>query len=142
MPNTEKYEYVDGRETPLTKKEGKSSGFFNWRQWADCIIIDMPENIVKCGNDGVFKETLVRACETGKHMGINFKKTKFIDTSTITALITIYDRTWQRGTIVGIIGPAESVREVFATTHLDRIFQEFESEARFLKHCEGHKATR
>jgi len=94
---------------------------------ADVYII---EGEIDLYNSPELKDVVIKGIEKGRvNVIINMAKVKYIDSSGIGALISIFSSAKQGGGSLKIAVMTEPVRKVFRMAMLDSFFQIFDSEA-------------
>ncbi|MFH0919534.1 MAG: STAS domain-containing protein [Fibrobacterota bacterium] len=98
------------------------------REFPTCIIIDLPERIIK-GPDGArVRQELEAFGDKGKNLGINLSRTDYIDSSLVTVILNLDRRIKQAGKTLYIIHPSEAILEILNITSIARIIPVLDSE--------------
>jgi anti-anti-sigma factor len=91
------------------------------REFEKIVIIDLPEKVVKGGQDIKLKAKLLEVIAKNKDVGVNMKATSFIDSGIVTALLSAEKAIQATGKKLYLISPSEQAQELFAVTSVNKI---------------------
>ena len=98
------------------------------REFDNLIIVDLPERVLKGGQDIRLKAKLLDVAEKRKNVGVNMKETAYIDSGIVTALLSAEKQISRYGKKLYIINPSSQARELFTITSVNRIIPVIDSE--------------
>ena len=92
------------------------------------VVLDLPEHMVKTGQDVYLRTKLLDVIEKQKNVAVNLSKTAFINSGIVTVFLAAEKLVQKYGKRLFLIHPSEQAMELFTVTSVNRIITILDNE--------------